>query len=108
MLLGQNDLEYVLAYQGKQAELRLALEGQLPKENSDTVDVLSASVHLIVIKDSISRGMGNISLAYDGLGKFNLDARHGRFATLEECEERYTRDDEIGKQKSTCEGPGCY
>ncbi|WP_025178813.1 lipoprotein, tandem type [Leptospira kirschneri] len=103
----KNELEYILIYQGKQADLKLDLEGRLPKEDSDTVDVLSASVHLIVIGDSASKGMGNINLVYDGFGQQHLDAGHGRFNSLEECEERYARDEEIGKQKSTCEGPGC-
>ncbi|TGL73784.1 lipoprotein, tandem type [Leptospira yasudae] len=104
----KNELEYDLIFENKTATLQLTLEGKLPTENSDTTDVLSAKLRLAISGDAKLKGMGTIDLAYEYLGDRSKDSIKGRFLTLEECEEDLVRDDEIGKQKSTCEGPGCY
>ncbi|MCL8312883.1 lipoprotein, tandem type [Leptospira interrogans] len=103
----KNELEYDLIFDNKSALLQLILEGQLPSGKPGAVEVLTAKVRLLIQGDTKSKGMGSVDLAYKGLGDLSEDSTHDRFNSLEECEEKYTRDDEIGKQKSTCEGPGC-
>ncbi|EMY24497.1 putative lipoprotein [Leptospira interrogans serovar Australis str. 200703203] len=105
----KNELEYILIYKGKIAEMKLNLKGQLPREKPGTVDVLRAEMNIMIPSSNLHSGFVNeVNVSYKDLGDRREDSTHGRFLTLEECEERYTRDDEIGSQKSTCEGPGCY
>ncbi|UOG47457.1 lipoprotein, tandem type [Leptospira noguchii] len=104
----KNELEYVLIYQDKTAELKLNLKGRFPREEPGTVDVLSAEMNIIIPGVDLRSGFINeVDVAYKRLGDKSEDYLHGRFTTIEECEERYVQDEEIGKQKSTCEGPGC-
>ncbi|APH40485.1 lipoprotein, tandem type [Leptospira interrogans] len=104
----KNELEYVLTYKGKQADLKLTLKGELPKENSSVSEVLSAEMNIAIPGVELRSGFVNeVDLVYEYLGDRSKDSLHARFSTTEECEEDITRNEEIGKQKSTCEGPGC-
>ncbi|WP_082281747.1 lipoprotein, tandem type [Leptospira kirschneri] len=100
----KNELEYLLTYKGKEAELKLNLKGQLPVKDSNKAEVLQAELAISGPKGFIN----DIDVAYKYVGDVNEDSVHARFVTIEACEEKYTRDDEIGSQESTCEGPGCY
>ncbi|WP_025180980.1 lipoprotein, tandem type [Leptospira interrogans serovar Szwajizak] len=103
----KNELEYDLFFENKAAVLQLTLEGQLPSGRPGAVEVLAAKVRVLIQGEAKSNGMGSVDIVYKDLGDQSEDSTHDRFSSLEECEEKYTRDDEIGKQKSTCEGPGC-
>ncbi|TQE63835.1 lipoprotein, tandem type [Leptospira noguchii] len=104
----KNEIEYILIYQGKQADLKLNLKGQLPVKDSNNAEVLQAELIINLPRLKSELGFINdIDVAYKYVGDASEDGLHGRFTTIEECEEKYSQDEEIGKQKSTCEGPGC-
>ncbi|APH40490.1 putative lipoprotein [Leptospira interrogans str. HAI1594] len=108
----KNELEYILIYQAKQANLKLNLKGQLPGRVSGVIDVLSAELRLFDLPNKKkSAAINDIDIAYDGQGDSNSDSHHGRFNSISECEEGYVKNDELNEslreQKSTCEGPGC-
>ncbi|EKO49529.1 lipoprotein, tandem type [Leptospira kirschneri] len=104
----KNELEYVLIYKGKQADLKLNLKGSLPRDVPGTVDVLTAEMNIVIPNANVRSGFVNeVNIAYEDLGDRSEDSIKSRFATIEECEEKFARDEAIGKQKSTCEGPGC-
>ncbi|WP_061245690.1 lipoprotein, tandem type [Leptospira noguchii] len=104
----KSELEYILTYKEKQADLKLTLKGQLPVKGSNNAEVLQAELNLTIQGFDLRSGFINkVDLAYESLGDRSEDSLHGRFPTIEECEADIEANEEIGKQKSTCEGPGC-
>ncbi|EMO87932.1 lipoprotein, tandem type [Leptospira noguchii] len=105
----KNELEYILTYQGKQATLKLILEGDYPVKEGSMQKLFANPILTVPGDDKANGSIGKMDLVYGGNSIRNL--HHGRFNTLEECEAQNVKDDELNeslrKQESTCEGPGC-